>query len=111
MRDPRRDPVVGDVVFKGAGWRRVEFTSDKGRFASTVTHVNHNGVNGRIALASWRNWCRGATLEPIPASTSEDQGLRMRFVELEERVRIAEERVLRLERLIGSGEGIGIDTL
>lgn len=110
MRDPRHDPQAGDVVYKGSGWRKVEFIADNG-LVSKVRYAGHNGAYGRIFLASWRNWCRGASLDQIPAPTSEDQGLRMRFVDLEERVRLAEERVLRLERLIGSGEGIGIEGL
>lgn len=118
MRDPRRDPQVGDVVYKVSSLRRVIEIRNPGRYANEVLFVDHTGKAGRITLKSWRSWCKGSTLEPISAPTSEDQGLRIRFVELENRVVNAErlliatsDRVMWLERMIGSGEGIGIDTL
>lgn len=113
MRDPRRDPERGDVVYKGTLSRKVEDI-----IGFEIRYTSQVGKRSSCWLTTWRNWCRGATLEPIPAATSEDQGLRIRYVELENRVHNAEQllvatedRVLRLELLIGSGAGIGIEGL
>ena len=99
MRDPRHDPRTGDKVYKGTLSRTVDYV-----IGHEVGYISQANKSSRCFIETWRSWCKGATLEPLPAATSEDQGLRIRFIELENRVK-------RLEDMIGSGFGIGIEQL
>lgn len=99
MRDPRHDPRTGDKVYKGALSRSVDCTPD-----NEVWYTSQAGKRSKCWISTWRSWCKGATLEPVPLPTAEDQGLRIRFIELENRVK-------RLEDMIGSGFGVGIEQL
>ena len=118
MRDPRHDPMVGDVVYKGKLSRTVDTVPE-----NEVWYTSQAGHRSRCWITTWRNWCRGATLEPLPSHptplpTDRLDSLSVRYVELENRVHNSEQllvsaldRLSRLELLIGSGEGIGIEGL
>ena len=94
-----------------------------------VRYTTRTGVGKLCHLSIWRVWAGSAnvavfaglsTPENVANATKDDRSdsLAVRYVELEERVRVAEERVRlaeerlnRLDELIGSGPGIGVGAL
>lgn len=116
MRNPKRDPAAGDVLVKGASVRKVTSRERD----QMVRYTTRTGVGKLCHLSIWRVWAGSACVLGSGDSVRDDRAdsLSVRYVELEERVRIAEERyrltderLSRLEALIGSGPGIGVDSL
>ena len=85
-----------------------------------VRYTTRTGVGKLCHLSIWRVWAGSARVLGSGDAVRDDRAdsLAVRYVELEERVRVAEgrsrfteDRLSRLEALIGSGPGIGVDGL
>lgn len=85
-----------------------------------MSYTTKFGVKRSCHLAMWRGWAGSANVLGNGDAVKDDRAdsLAVRYVELEERVRLTEERgrlteerLGRLEALIGSGPGIGVDAL
>jgi hypothetical protein len=61
MRDPRKNPVPGDVITRNGVTRLV--TATKMNRSGTLTHVEHRHPEfdlpkREVAIASWRAWAK-----------------------------------------------------
>lgn len=69
MRDPTRNPQVGDRVYGAGESRRVI-----SRAGEIVTYVADNGDKERSFscwILSWRTWCRSKNVEVIERAEEE----------------------------------------
>jgi len=116
MRNPKRDPAAGDVLVKGTSIRKVTARERD----QMVRYTTRTGVGKLCHLLIWRVWAGSANVVGGETETKDNRSdsLAVRYVDLEERVRVTEERVRlaeerlnRLDELIGSGPGIGVDGL
>lgn len=57
MRDPRIDPAVGDIVFKGDIGRMVTIVD-----GHSITYRDYRGRLRYCQITTWREWCKNAEI-------------------------------------------------
>lgn len=71
MRDPRKNPLLGDTIYGPGGWRKVIAID-----SNEVAYEGHRKPDGAtVCLGTWRRWARGCRFERV-----EDAGPRVTMV-------------------------------